>query len=184
MTPPPFVSPQELADYTQGKVDPTDARVVRLLVGASAAIRRRCGWHVFPSVTETLRLDGPGGRELSLPTMNLTALGDVLDRDVAVDATDLEWSRLGTVRRRSGWWSESYGALAVTMTHGYEEVPDLAQVVSQVVAAALSSPMGATKEQAGSLAVTWATTAPGVAGGLSLLERDLAVVDAYRLRDA
>lgn len=181
---PPFITPQALSDYTQGKVLATDPRVPGLLEGASAAVRRLCGWHIYPVVTETVRLDGPGGRELALPTLNLTALGAVVERDVTVDATTLEWSRLGNVRRTAGCWSESYGALSVTMTHGFEDVPDVEQIVAQVVAAALSSPMGATREQAGSLAVTWATTAPGVSGGLSLLERDLAILATYKIADA
>jgi hypothetical protein len=41
--------------------------------------------------------------------------------------------------------------------------------------------MGATREQAGIYAASWATTAPGVSGGMSLLARDTAVLDTYRL---
>lgn len=180
---PPFVSPEQLAAYTQGKVSASDPRLAALLDGASAAVRRLCGWHVWPEVEETARLDGPGGREVALPTLRLVSLGAVVELGEAVDPETLRWSTLGNVRR-SSCWTDEYGALSVTFTHGFDEVPDVAQIVAQVVSAALSSPMGATREQVGAFAVSWATTAPGVAGGLSLLERDLAVLDQYRLRGA
>ena len=41
---------------------------------AQGAVRRYCGWHVAPSITETLRLDGYGGRVLTLPSKHITAI--------------------------------------------------------------------------------------------------------------
>lgn len=44
---------------------------------AQAAIRRYCGWHVAPSVTRTIRLDGHGGDSLLLPSKHVTALSSL-----------------------------------------------------------------------------------------------------------
>ena len=192
-----IVSPAELSAATQGKVLASDPRVQPLLDGATAAIRRWCGWHITPSVTETLVLDGPGGHVLTLPTMYLTTLTSVTEDGVALTpydpATglgDYEWSELGNVNRVCGYWSEHYHwteryrGLAVAIVHGYATAPDVAQIIMQVCANALASPMGATREQAIGFAASWSATGPGVAGGMSLLERDLAVLATYRLRSA
>ena len=76
-----------------------------------------------------------------------------------------------------------FRAVQAKIQHGYDldAVADLKAVVQQVVGNAISSPLGATREQAGAVSVSWATTAPGVSGGISLLERDYAIVDQYRL---
>lgn len=187
MPPAGLVTTTQLAAWTQGKVSATDPRLQGLIDGATAAVRRYCGWHIAPEYTETVTLDGPGGALLNLPTLHVTALGPVVELgtplvpyDYNTGTGSYEWSKLGSVLRH-GWWTKRYRAVTVTMTHGFDSAPDVAQIIMQVVAAAVSSPMGATREQAGQVSVSWATTAPGVAGGLSLLERDLAVLDSYRL---
>src|SRR5665647_573865 len=187
----PIVLAAELSAATQGKVLASDPRVQPLLDGATSAIRRWCGWHITPSVTETLVLDGPGGDVLTLPTLYLTALTSVTEDNIAlalyVPATgvgEYEWSELGNVKRVYGRWTERYRGMAVAFVHGYDEAPDIAQIIIQVCANALASPMGATREQAIGFAASWSSTAPGVAGGMSLLERDLAILDTYRLRSA
>ena len=101
--------------------------------------------------------------------------------DPATGVGDFEWSANGELRRAGGSWPTSWRSVAVEFTHGFESAPDVEQVVLQVVAHALSSPMGATREQAGGLSVSWATTAPGVSGGMALLARDREVLDLYRL---
>lgn len=177
----PFLTPAEFASGTGGAVSAADPRVGPLLAGASEAIRRYCGWHVFPVVTDDVVLDGPGGSLLVLPTLHVTEITALSNGDTVEDVAELEWSARGMVRKRCGFWTDRFRGVAVTFTHGYEDVPDLKQIVQQVVANALASPMGATREQAGQTSVSWATTAPGVSGGLSLLDRDLAVVNTYKL---
>jgi len=196
----PLVTPTELSQWTGGKILTADPRSTALIAGATAAIRRLCGWYVAPSIEATFTLDGPGGDLIVLPTLHLTAVTSVTQLGVALteydQAThegDYEWSANGEIRLASRpmpsvepWrrqWTERYRAITVEATHGYAiaDVPDVAQIIMQVCASAMSSPMGATTERAGLLSVTWATTAPGVAGGLALLERDLAILNLYRL---
>lgn len=179
---PPLLTTTEFSAGTKGKVSADDPRLPQLIEGASTAIRRYCGWHVTPVVEETITLDGAGGSLLLLPTLNVEDITSVTVNGTALDVAELEWSQKGMVRRNC--WPHKFRSIVVTYRHGFETAPDLMQIAQQVVANAISSPLGATSEQAGALSVSWATTAPGVSGGLSLLQRDYAVLDQYKLPKA
>lgn len=180
---PSFVTASEFAEWTGGKISASDPRVEPLLAGASAGLRKFAGWHIAPVLEETLVGDGPGGRLLVLPTGRLLSVVSVDNGGETVDITTVDSSKLGMLELRSGWWSSRFGAVSVRVQHGYDlaDVEDIRQIVKQVTSNALSSPMGATREQAGTVSISWATTAPGVSGGLSLLQRDLEVLAAYKI---
>lgn len=100
-------------------IDRPDAAVVAEEV--TAAIRDYCGWHVAPAWSETLELDGPGGRLLTLPSLYVTAVAAVTVDGVTV--TDYEWStRRGQLGRWAGW-PTGFGSITVTLTHGHPVVP-------------------------------------------------------------
>lgn len=180
--PPPLLSAAEFAIGTGGKISASDPRVQPLIDGATAGIRRYCGWHVAGPWTETATLDGHGADVLALRTLHLRNVASLRESGTALVAgVDYEWSTNGELRRLSGRWTSRWRALEVTFEHGFDAAADLAQIVQQVVANAVASPMGATREQAGVVSISWSTTAPGVSGGISLLERDLLVLDTYRL---
>lgn len=88
-----------------------------------AAVRRYCGWHVCPVLTDdVVTLDGPGDGLLVLPTLRMSALTKVVEDGVELDLSTLAWSTRGLVRKKSGArWSCEYGAIEVTFTHGYTE---------------------------------------------------------------
>lgn len=90
---------------------------------ALVAARRYCGWHVSPvRVDDALELDGPSGRVLSLPTLNLISVASVTELGAAVDVTKLDRSRRkGTLTKQSGWWTCRDGAISATVTHGFTE---------------------------------------------------------------
>ncbi|ALY08855.1 head-to-tail adaptor [Arthrobacter phage Galaxy] len=180
---PPLVTPEEFSAWTNGKIAANDPRVEPLLRGASAGVRRYCGWHIAPVLEETLDGDGPGGRLLILPTGRLLKLLTVDNGGEAVDPAAVDKSKSGMLELRAGAWSSRLGSVSVRVRHGYDvaDVADVAQIIKQVTANALASPMGATREQAGQVSISWATTAPGVSGGLTLLERDLAVLSAFKI---
>jgi hypothetical protein len=96
-----------------------------MLDAALAAARRYCGWSVTPVATDDeLVIDGPGGRVLSLPTLNLIEVTAVTECGVVLDVTKLDVSRRkGTVEKQSwyGCWSHRDGAISVTITHGFTE---------------------------------------------------------------
>lgn len=177
-----FATPAELSVYTKGLISPTDERSQLLLDGATQAIQRLAGWNIAPPEDVTVTLDGGG--TLYLPSLKVNAITSLTVRGKTVPVTDLEWSRrTGNVRFIGGYgFPEVWGGIVITFNSGYAEVPaDLKNIVMQVSSVALSSPTGATREQAGQVSVAWATTAPGVSGGLSLLARDLAIVNSYRI---
>lgn len=70
-------------------------------------------------------LDGPGSALLVLPTLRLVQLTSVVENGVTLNVADLHVSARGLVRKRSGArWSEHYGSIVVTMTHGFPDVID------------------------------------------------------------
>ncbi len=88
------------------------------------AARRYCGWHVSPVRTgESIELDGPGGRVLSLPTLSLNSVTSVTELGVAVDVTKLDRSRRkGTLTKQMfDRWTCRDGAIIAVITHGYTE---------------------------------------------------------------
>lgn len=107
---------------------------------ALSAARNYCGWHVTPEDDSTVVLDGPGGSLLALPTLNLTDLKSVTEDGQAIDLEDLEWSRSGVVRKKSGLpWTSSLGGITVRMEHGFEEADDFNQAVSMISASITST---------------------------------------------
>lgn len=180
---PPLVTAAEFAAWTNGKISAEDPRVLPLLNGASSGIRRYCGWHIAPVLEETLTGDGPGGRILLLPTGRLSAVLSADNAGIPVNLADVDVSAAGMVELRGGNWSARFGSVSARVRHGFDlaDVADVAQIVKQVTANALASPMGATREQAGTVSIAWATTAPGVSGGLSILERDFAILNALKI---
>lgn len=89
---------------------------------ASSEIRSHCGWSISEE-TATLVLDGPGSRNLWLPTLKLTAVasvkanGDLLSLDAQYD-----WTGYGKLIHR-GCWPSKPRSVEVEFTHGYAEVP-------------------------------------------------------------
>lgn len=183
---PPFATPADLSNYTNGQILEEDDRCRAILDAVSTSIRREAGWHIWPVVQDhELILDGPGGRKLALPTMrlqNLQALSE-LGRDLDVEEV-VDWSEIGLVMKTNGLWTNRYRKIRATITHGYEDAADLAWLACSLAARGLSSPMGATREQAGAISITWATAQSGVGGGLVPLASEQAVLDRYQLAEA
>lgn len=99
---------------------------------AGEQVRVECGWHIAPTVTETLTLDSAGGRVLTLPTLRLVAVTEV--RDVTGDTPEVltGWrqSKVGMLSRVS--WPVGFAAVEVDLTHGYPECPpDLLAVLAE-----------------------------------------------------
>lgn len=128
-------------EHTQGRLDRDDPMTERLLAEWLGAARRWCGWHVTPELpSDVIEVDGPGGRLLVLPTLHLSTLHEVVENGVPVDVAGLEVSRRGLVRKAAGFWTDRFGGITVTMTHGFAEAPAFnAAVLSMIDRAALSS---------------------------------------------
>lgn len=179
----PLVTAAQLSTYLAGKINGSDPRIEDALAGVSLAIRRYCGWHIAPIINDVLTLDGPGGTYLDLPSMRVVDVSHVqIGRyTVLVNRRDYDWSVLGSLERRGGYWPTRYRSIRVTLTHGYVTAPDIERVALSVVSRELSSPTGRVREHAGQVDIQNATTSPGVAGGVAFLGPELSILDSYRI---
>ncbi|MEX7470179.1 hypothetical protein AB4Z39_10750 [Mycobacterium adipatum] len=112
----------DLPESVLARFDDNDAAQAAIDAALIAA-RRYCGWHVSPvRVDESIELDGPGGQELSLPTMRLNVVTSVTELGRAVDVSKLDKSRRkGTLTKPYGRWTCRDGAITAVITHGFTE---------------------------------------------------------------
>jgi hypothetical protein len=140
---PPLITLDELGEL-KGPIGQTR------LDQAISNIREACGWHIAPSFTETVTLDGPGRSVLRLDSLHVTAVESVTENGrELVEWTDYEWSAKGTMRRR-GCWTDRYRGIVVEFTHGYDTLPaELAALILDVATAAAAQPVGQQPEKIG-----------------------------------
>lgn len=170
---PALVTPEEQALWTSG--DPAFR-----LAAATAMVRAYCRWHIAPSITETVTVPAGVGYLTMLPTLYLTDVEDLLVDGVAVDMVPAEpawWSQNGYIRHVAGWqwwYTDLFRTVTVTMTHGYDEVPDDLKAVVLALAGDLESTFsGATEVRIDDAAVSYGTDR------LSTAHRN--ILDAYRI---
>lgn len=180
----PFASPEELAAKSKGRIPEDDPDAEGALTAASQRIRDYAGWHIWPQVSEVIHLNGPGLRELFLPTLFLASITSITDDGETVTVADLDYNvgKLtdGIIDGRC--WSTKRGAVVATIVHGHPVVPaGLRYLTMQMAARALGSPLGATKEASLSSSVSWSLTGTQKAGGVVLLDDEHAEIDAYRI---
>lgn len=134
------------------------------LRAAGDAIRRYCGWHIWPSLTVTVpKLRVGSGGIIMLPSLYVTDVDDVQVGDSVLDPADYMWFQEGYVQVpvAAAWTGGYYGYLPggylpganvgryaeVTMTSGYAEVPaEIKQVVFELVNSVSDVPAGNVKE--------------------------------------
>ena len=138
-------------------------------LAACDAVRGYCEWHIAPSVTETLTLDGPGGSVLHLPSAHVTAVASVANNGTAV--ADPQWRTSGMIRADYGCWTERFRGVVVELTHGYDECPaDVLKVLRDLVDGAGRT--GVAQVTSGSHSVRY---------GPALDSEQRATLDRYRL---
>ena len=104
---------------------------------AVAKVRSHCRWHIAPSVTETVTVDGSGAPIIVLPTLRLTDLISITNDGTAV--TSPEWSTSGMVYRGTcASWSPKFRSVVAEMTHGFDTWPEDLEAVTVELAAATS----------------------------------------------
>lgn len=147
---------------------------------AEAEVRAYCGWHIAPSQTEDLVVDGSCATVQMLPTLRLTAVNSITVNDTAVDLGTVEWSGAGFLRRDAAWTSRLRGVV-VNATHGYDEWPlDLQAVVNRVAAQAMET-NDASQLLAQVGQVRYAVGPDGLRNVGLLSQADKWVLDRYRL---
>lgn len=178
---PPFASPQQLELFTKRKIKGAEPRVIEALRAVSAEIRREAGWHIWPVLEgHELVLDGSGGRVQPVPTLHLLKVNSVSSAGVAIPPEAVDFSRAGLLEIVGPQlWTRRYGQVLLNIDHGWEQVDELKGLCLSITARALASPLGATREGAGSLSVNWGMTS-SVSGGIIPTAAELATVTRYK----
>lgn len=108
---------------------------------AQAAIRRECGWHVMPNVALSGVINSRGGTVIRLPARHVTSIESLTDRDgnKLAYAYDPE---TGLVESLSGGFPVGVAAVRYEIHAGYNEAPDVQQVLISAAKRAGMSPLG------------------------------------------
>jgi len=166
------VTADNLIALGQGRFASDDTALAEdIITRVWGAIRDYCEWHITPVQRETLIVDGTGGPLLQLPTLHLVQVHSVREDGEDLDLAEVEWSTDGSVRKRSGRWTERWRGIEINIEHGYANVPGIDDVVLSIAARRMTAPagqirlrVGQTDEQLG-----------------DALGSDLAVLDRYAL---
>lgn len=151
------------------------------LNAAHGSVRGYCRWHVAPVITETLVLDGHGGKNLLIPSQRVKEIASVLND--GVDVTDqVKYSRTAGVLTLPRGWSRDVGAIEITLTHGYavEEVPEIAALILNVAKRAGSGQSLIASQSVNGASVSY-LTAGGAPLSVPLLQIEKDALAPYRL---
>lgn len=180
---PPLIEPCEFVSMNGGAFDITDERIAATLASVSAAVRNACGWHVAPALPCVCETHAEG-RVFALPAMGVEAVDVIEANGEEIGADTYEWRPDGMVRRiPPNVWPHAWRSIHVEFTAGYDldAAADLAAVVSQIAANQLAAAPGVRREQAGGVSIDYNSNGSGGAGGVSLLDRDIALLAPYML---
>jgi hypothetical protein len=150
------------------------------LAAAEAIVRNYCGWHIAPVINEDLVLDGTGTASLFVKSLRLLNVTAATVDGTVLDTATLEWSEAGYLRI-TGAWPDKLRSVALTIEHGFDDVPDVVSVIRSIAARASASPTGVVREQAGAVSISMSMVAPGVSGGVVLMDHERRMLDKYRI---
>lgn len=111
------------------------------LRAAQSAIRRECGWHVMPNTALSGVINSRGGTVIRLPARHVTSIESLTDRDgnKLAYAYDPE---TGLVESMSGGFPAGIAAIRYEIHAGYDDAPDVQQVLISAAKRAGMSPVG------------------------------------------
>lgn len=119
----PLVELEDLRDFPGAPFRPD------VVAGAAGAVRAEAGWHVAPTVTETVEVETGGASVALLPSLHVVSVDEVRDLDGNVLGGWRVSKASGVLRRTAGRWPE---VIEVDLTHGYERCPpELLPVVAE-----------------------------------------------------
>jgi hypothetical protein len=174
------------------------------ILQAEAFVRAYCGWHIAPSRSETLILDGPGGHTLCLPSLHVSSIDAITENgNDLTEGDDYTWSVAGIVHRVGwasgwnmatdnlggpnsvpgwGWWTCQLQGISVDLTHGFDEVPaEITGAVQAIAQQLVDNPGGLEQQSVGPFMERYGTTGGG--GLLFTLGAgsQLSALEPYRL---
>jgi hypothetical protein len=176
-----LVAAEDFASYLRRDLDEYDGYTAQLMLdGAIEAVVGYCGWHIAPSVTETVVLDGSGLTVQTLPSLNVTEISDVSELGNAVGQVD--WSTYGVMEKRNGGlWTDRRRGIAVTLTHGFAATPTwIVTMVCAMAGRAFLGSLGVIQEAAGGESATYHATS----GAVVMLPNERTMLNRLRLPEA
>lgn len=134
-----------------------------------ATVRHLCGWHVWPVRKETITVDSPGDKFVFLPTKRLLDVHEVKINGETIAGEEFQWSADGVLRLIHP--PKGFRIITVTITHGYETAPDLANVCVQM---SKRTAEAHTSMQVGGISV-------GASQGITPQSTEWRIIDMYKL---
>lgn len=179
---PDIITPGDISIASGGRIADTDPRLPSVCSAVSAAIRDFCGWHVGPALP-CVASTSVDDRIIYLPAKHVRAVSSVSVGDDELPASSYEWKRDGMVRlshrpaRRGAW-----GAYRIAYDAGVELASStLVGVAAQIALNNLTASPGVRSESVGQVSLSYNQGVDGVAGGITLLQRDRELLAGYRL---
>lgn len=179
---PDIITPADISVASGGRIAATDARLDPVCHAVSAAIRNFCGWHVAPNLHCVLSTS-VDDRVIYLPAKHVRAVDSVTAGDDTLAATDYEWRRDGMIRLRHrpthrGVW----GAYTIEYDAGVDlSSSTLVGVAAQIALNDLVASPGVRSESVGQVSLSYNQGVDGVAGGITLMQRDRELLVGYKL---
>lgn len=130
-------------------------------------------------IVQDLVVDGSGAHHVLLPSLRVVDITAAKNGTTVLDPLDLEWSETGIVRA-PGLWTKRLRGVRMTVQHGFESVPDVVEII-RAIASRGESPGGVVREQVGQTSLAYSQVAPGVSGGVVLMDHERAMLDRYRI---
>lgn len=167
-----LVTLDQFAGFLKREFDDFEAYTAQLMLdGAASATVEHCGWHIAPTITESVTVDGTGTLVQALPTMYMTNLISVNELGRAFDVSLVDWSENGLMEKRSGaTWTGRRRGIATSIEHGYPSTPGwLTTLICAAAGRAFLGSLAISQETAGAESVAYAQPMRGVGGGTVLL---------------
>ncbi len=157
----PFATAALMESRSQGAITAaTHPFLEQELAAASRAIRDFCRWHVAPARQVTYRRAGRLADDVWLPAMEVASIDAVtIDGREWTDekVADVEFDPL------TGWTDLCGRSVAVTYTAGFDPIPEsIVAATLELAALGLGTSLGQTREQAGSVSVTYDRLGGGI----------------------
>lgn len=166
----PFATAQQMADRSQGAIPTDHPFLATELKAATRQIRNACGWHIAKVEQLRYRKVRPFSEAVWLPALQIQSIDSGTIDGATVAATTAGFDP------EIGWTPFVGRDVDITFTAGYAEVPeDLVTLTLELAAGALGSPLGISREQAGTVSVSYTRTS----GELTAADHDR--LAAYKL---
>ena len=156
-----LATPEQMCERTQGEVSAeSHPFLANELASASNDIRGFCRWHIYPEKQVSYRRVGASVDDVWLSAMEISSIDAV-----TIDGVEWTTEQVAGVEfdPLTGWTNLCGRRVSVTYTAGYEDVPaDLVGLTLELAALGLGTSLGQTREQAGSVSLTYGRGGGGI----------------------